>query len=910
MSGVSDHLLATLDALIKQALELERPEREAWLARLRRDQPGPAAELEALLAEQTRLDAKGFLRTGAESPAAPNAPASAAGGASARPGLEGRRLGAYTLERPLGHGGMGTVWLARRSDGRYEGRAAVKLLNLALLDPVGSERFRREGTVLARLSHPNIARLLDAGVAEGGQPYLVLEYVEGARIDKYCDERRLPPEARLRLFLDVLAAVSHAHANLIVHRDLKPSNILVTADGTAKLLDFGIAKLLQEGGGDAEAATLTDVGGRVLTPEYAAPEQVRGEPVTIATDVYSLGVLLYVLLAGRNPIGDPGRSVAEYLHGALDTEPPRLSTAVTTPEARGSSLERLRRLYTGDLDNILAKALRKRPEERYTSAAELAEDLRRYLDHEPVRARAESWRYRAGKFIRRHRAGVLAAAVAVLSLVGATAFSLVQLGQARRQRDAAVAESRRRLAMADVQGVLAGDTRGVGGRTLSVLERIELAEGMLRRKYRAEPAVVVEVMAQLSARLFDMGDHPNHRRVLGRALAIAEAANLPAHAALANCLEVLSLADDGLLDSAQSALAAARRQMSRAGSVPLEIRIQCLDAEGQYLVAGGRPDSAIRVLRRAVALTPDPEMMQGLESRNDLAGALRSVGRTREATQVQRDILSHLASSGYGDTEVYPTVLSFLASALAELGEFRVLDSIVGGYIRGMEATYGKGAAGGRAATLYGITKLRMGDLDSAAAWLDAAVRDTSQTTRLVTGGWLPPALTQLYLEQGRLAEARRAAATLTGDTPTRRITGAWLRACLRRAQGDSAGARAMLDSALIAVKAADKPAPNMVYALLTAAEWRSQRGDLRGADSLAALAISAAGLDSLAMSRSAHVGRAELLRARIAAAKGDQAAAVQAARRAQLALANGLGPAHPLTAEARALIERVVNEH
>jgi serine/threonine-protein kinase len=178
MSEVSDHLLATLDALLKQALELERPAREAWLARLRDDQPGPAAELEALLAEQTRLDAAGFLRISPESPAAE-------AGAPGRPGLEGRRLGAYTLERPLGHGGMGTVWLARRSDGRYEGRAAVKLPNLALLDPVGSERFRREGTLLARLSHPNIARLLDAGVAEAGQPNRDVEGVEGTRLVKY-----------------------------------------------------------------------------------------------------------------------------------------------------------------------------------------------------------------------------------------------------------------------------------------------------------------------------------------------------------------------------------------------------------------------------------------------------------------------------------------------------------------------------------------------------------------------------------------------------------------------------------------------------------------------------------------------------------------------------------------------------
>jgi serine/threonine-protein kinase len=891
MRRLSEDLLVALDSLLKQALELEQPEREAWLARLRREKPAQTAELEALLAEETGLDAAGFLcKDGGESPRA------------GEPGLDGRRLGAYSLERPLGKGGMGTVWLARRSDGRYEGQAAVKLLNLALLDPVGSERFHREGTLLARLSHPNIARLLDAGVADGGQPFLVLEYVEGTRIDQYCDERRLTPEARLRLVLDVLGAVSHAHANLIVHRDLKPSNILVTPDGTVKLLDFGIAKLLQDGQGEAGVSTLTDVGGRVLTPEYAAPEQIRGEPVTIATDVYALGVLLYLLLAGRHPTADQGRSPAEYLQGTLDTEPPRLSASVTGPEARGTSLERLRRLYAGDLDNILAKALRKRPEERYATVGALAEDLRRHLNHEPVHARPESWGYRAARFVRRHRAGVAAGAVAALSLVGATAFSLVQLQQARRQRDAAVAESRRRLAMADVQGVLAGDTRGLEGRALSVLERIELAEGMLRRKYRAEPAVVVEVMGHLSGRLFDMSDLQAHRRVLGRAREIARAADLPAQLALVDCLRMLSLTFDDQFDSARTALAEARAQELRAGSLPREIEVQCLDAEGQLLVATDQADSAIRLLRRAVELTPEPAAMQGLESRNDLAAALRAAGRTREATRVQQSILFQLDSSGYTDTDIYRPVLAFLASALAELGELRTLDSIAGVYIRGLEATYGKGAVDGRIATIYGLNKLRMGDIDSAAAWLAAAVRDTSETSRLVTATWLPPARMQLLLEQGKLADARNAAASLAQGTPTRRITAAWLHARLRWAEGNRAGARAMLDSALVAEGAAAKPAPHLVYALLTAAEWRQSDGDLHGADSLAGLAIEAAGLDSLALSRSAHVGRAELVRARVAAAEGDSAAAVQAARRAARALANGFGPRHPPMAEVEAL--------
>jgi eukaryotic-like serine/threonine-protein kinase len=333
---------------------------------------------------------------------------------------------------------MGTVWLARRSDGRFEGTAAVKLLNLALLDPVGSARFRREGSVLARLDHPNTARLLDAGVSDGGQPYLVLEHVEGERIDHWCDAHRLTPEQRLRLFLDVLAAVAHAHANLIVHRDLKPSNILVTDAGMVKLLDFGIAKLLEDETG-ADATTLTDLGGRALTPEYAAPEQIAGGSITTATDVYALGVLLYLLLAGRHPTGEGSRTTAEHLQGILDTEPPRLSTAATRFEQRGTSRDRLRRLYAGDLDNIVAKALKKRPAERYTTVVAFADDLRRYLAHEPVSARADSFTYRAGKFLRRNRLSVAASGAIALALAGAGVRERQLRGQAEAEARKAVA---------------------------------------------------------------------------------------------------------------------------------------------------------------------------------------------------------------------------------------------------------------------------------------------------------------------------------------------------------------------------------------------------------------------------------------------------------------------------------------
>ena len=318
---------------------------------------------------------------------------------------------------------MGTVWKARRSDGRFEGVAAVKFVHLAVLDREGRERFRREGTALARLSHPNIARLLDAGVTDLGQPFLVIDFVDGVRIDRYVDDHRLDLEARLGLFLQVADAVAHAHANLVVHRDLKPSNVLVDQSGQVKLLDFGIAKLISEGAdGQPGAGGMTSPG---FTPEFAAPEQVTGGNVTTATDVYALGVMLHTLLTGRHPAGTSVRSPAEIIRAIVDTEPPRPSEAVSDVRAR----RRLR----GDLDTIIGKALKKNPAERYVSVSALAEDVRRHLRHEPIGARPDTLAYRAATFVRRHRWPVVAA-IAALALLSAGLFV------ADRQRR--IAESR------------------------------------------------------------------------------------------------------------------------------------------------------------------------------------------------------------------------------------------------------------------------------------------------------------------------------------------------------------------------------------------------------------------------------------------------------------------------------------
>jgi eukaryotic-like serine/threonine-protein kinase len=315
-----------LSPYLDEALELSDEERPAWLAGIRTRDALLAADLQILLAHHENLRESRFLER-----VLPLALPWAARAAET-PSLTGQVLGAYRLVSAIGHGGMGSVWLAERCDGRFEGRAAVKLLNVALMGPAGEERFRREGHILARLTHPHIARLLDAGVSPSGQPYLVLEHVDGQAIDQYCIDHALGIEARIRLFLDVLEAVAHAHASLIVHRDIKPPNVLVSSDGQVKLLDFGIAKLLEDDGpwstsAVTVASNLTREAGAVLTPEYAAPEQLARGQVTTATDVYALGVLLYVLITGRHPAGIALQSPATLVRAIVETEPPKMSDA-------------------------------------------------------------------------------------------------------------------------------------------------------------------------------------------------------------------------------------------------------------------------------------------------------------------------------------------------------------------------------------------------------------------------------------------------------------------------------------------------------------------------------------------------------------------------------------------------------
>ena len=430
--------LEQIGEVLEKALALEDQERREFLDEACANDPELRREVESLLAAHEEAGTS-FL----------NVPAAGVGGISARPSIRpGRRVGAYDILEEIGHGGMGEVFSAVRADGQYQKKVAIKLVRSGYDTEFVLERFRNERQILAGLDHPNIARLLDGGTTEDGIPYLVMELVDGVPIDDYCDARKLNVTSRLQLFRQGCGAVQYAHQRLVIHRDLKPSNILVTPEGSPKLLDFGIAKLLDETG-NSQATVL-----RPMTPAYASPEQIRGDTITTATDVYSLGVVLYQLLTGHSPYRVDISTPAKLSEAITGSDPERPSTSVErtetfsgngalrelTPEHVSSTREaspvRLQQRLRGDLDFILLKALRKEPSQRYASAEQFSEDIRNHLEGLPVSARQGTWSYRAGKFVRRHRAGASAAALVLVTLVGGIAATLRQarIAEANRQR--------------------------------------------------------------------------------------------------------------------------------------------------------------------------------------------------------------------------------------------------------------------------------------------------------------------------------------------------------------------------------------------------------------------------------------------------------------------------------------------
>ena len=497
-----DQLWQRVEELFHSALEQPEAERESWLAARTEFDPAVRQEVESLLDADRRSDEL-------------DARAAAAGAIAPELPHTSRRFGAWETGELLGRGGMGEVYLARRADGQHSQRAALKVMTRNLLSADSLDRFRRERDILAQLELPNVARLLDGGVSQSGEPYLVMEYVDGVRLDAYCERQKLPLEARLRLFLTLCAAVAGAHRNLILHRDIKPANVLVTGDGTLKLVDFGAARRM-------DASSLETM--PPMTPSFASPEQLRGEPVTTLSDVYGLGMTLYQLVSGTLPFGLGPKSAYETVQQAV-------AGATIAPSAAAGVDPARRRELRGDLDNIVLKAIAPDPARRYASVEKLAEDVERHLNREPVQARAGNWAYLAGRFMARHRLPVALSTLLALTVAAAGVGLEVQTRHARLE-----AERSRRLAdfLTHVMGLGYDSESGPfrsDGASARVLDVIRYAADRLPVEMAGQPEMEAQMRANIGHAIEELGDTAAAEVNLRRGLELVDAKRNPALAA-------------------------------------------------------------------------------------------------------------------------------------------------------------------------------------------------------------------------------------------------------------------------------------------------------------------------------------------------------------------------------------------
>jgi serine/threonine-protein kinase len=692
--------------LFDRAVELLPPERSGWLAEACAGNPALIGQVESLLLADAH--ASRFLEVDALRLLSP----------SDDPETEtlvGRTIGPYRVVRELAHGGMGVVYFAERADGQFHQRLALKLIRRGMDSDEIHRRFLAERQILARLDHPHIARLLDGGITDEGQPWFAMEFVDGMPLTAYSNDQGLGIPDRLRLFEGVCEAVQYAHRNLVVHRDLKPSNVLVTGEGEVKLLDFGIAKLLTGSPSGAEAvAPATQAGLRLMTPEYAAPEQVRGEPVTTATDVYALGAVLYELLSGQRAHRVEDHSAAELERVICETDPEPPSAAVlrqlgSTGRPHGIDLKRLRRQLSGDLDTIVLTALRKDPQRRYPSAEALLDDLRRHAAGLPVRARPDSRAYRARKFVQRHRLAVAATVALALSLVAGVAGTLWQARAASRQAKVAATEAAKQR---DVKEFLislfrVADPEQSRGREISARELLERGTHRIDTALAGRPDIHAELLQALGQIHLELGLLGRADTLLGRAVGITRRLGPEQDAALSGRLTdwAVVLTERASFDRADSfareALAIRRREFGPADTaVAATLRVLASvqselgkndQAEGLYrqalaidrrqlgsehvivaadlndlgvvLFQSGKldaADTAYRVALRIRRQRLDPEHPDLLLSASNLGILRMTQGDFAEAERLNREVLEKRR-------QLYPDGHPSVASALTEL---------------------------------------------------------------------------------------------------------------------------------------------------------------------------------------------------------------------------------------------------
>ncbi|MFO0585751.1 MAG: serine/threonine-protein kinase [Anaeromyxobacter sp.] len=855
-----------LDRLLDRALELPPERRQAFADALPPAQAHLASQLRAILEAGARRAGQGFLE---------RLPLGGEPGA-------GARVGPWALLRPLGQGGMGAVWLAERADGGLARKVALKLPR-AVLDPAALvRRMARERDTLAALEHPNIARLYDAGVDEAGRPWLAMEYVDGEPLDAHADARGLGVRARLALFLQVADAVACAHARLVVHRDLKPGNVLVTAAGDVRLLDFGIAKLLEDGA-PAGSSQTTELAGPAFTPDYAAPEQLAGGPITVATDVHALGVLLHELLAGSRPYTLP-RGHAGGLAAAREAARPPAPSEVA-PASRRAALR-------GDLDVIVAKAMRLDPAERYASVAELAADLRRHLAGDPVLARPPGLAYRAGKFVRRHRLPVALAAAVALALAAGVGATLWQARRALVARDRAEALLARTTAVGDAMDHLV--QQAAAELDPEALARvIGSSASVAQRALAGAPDREALVVLALAGYLESANDRAGALRLLDRAGALAAKAGDPDLSALVACRRAVWAQDtpeaagalDGALARAATAGLDARVRLECQAAATLLAQHERPPAEGLALARGAErllagvaaPSPRLRALVRWRLGEAEAFAGEGKAGRAHLEEALAILGEagldgSSDALQVHHGLSELLMMHG-----VYAQALPHVELVLASFAQRTPPDVVVANLGFVLEA--------------LGRPRLALAPLERAAALARQAGNAWAEAQALAARANVLRRLGRLDEARRSAAEAERAAAGLSAGAPAL--------AYLRFVQGVIAVDAGDLDAArrhaaALFPEAGEPPAGGRLNAFRLRALIALAAGDLEAARADAGAALVAATERRAHEPYSLHTGRAHLLVAEIEERAGRRDAALAAYREARAQLAGSCGEDHP----------------
>jgi len=897
---------ARLTQLLDESLELTGPEREQWLTDLQHREPELAAVVRRVLSTGQNPAAAAFLSDNAVLARYLPAPG------EAEPGLIGKQLGPYRVLSLLGHGGMGSVWRAERVDGLFSREVALKLVHPALMGRGMRERLGREREILGSLNHPHIAQLLDAGFADDGQPYLALEYVDGVPFTSYCDQHRLSIRERLELFGQVLSAVQYAHSNLVIHRDLKPSNILVTRDGRAQLLDFGIAKLLTEG--VTQETALTQMGGRALTPDYAAPEQISGAPLSTAADVYALGVILYETLVGQRPYRltrDSRGALEEAILNVEPVPPSRIPISEAAAAARATTRARLARSLKGDLDTIVMKALKKSSGERYPTADAFAEDTGRFLRGEIVLSQPDTLAYRVGKFARRNRAAVLTSLLVGTGLIATSAFALVQMLDARAQRDLAVSEAKRAEGVSDLTEFLVADSLKQVPQD-AIRNRLARARELVVRRAHDNPLVAAQLLLVLAYRYIELGDDQTASELTRSSETMAHGLNNPELTGEVACLRTRYLVLAGDLAGARRQLAAGLDNMRHLQLVAPGVTADCADAQAFVAQANGDFAGAAGVLRQAVQSLERGGWSGStpfISTSSNLARALVQAGQFREAWQVESRVLALVREIGRADSSTYYAIINMSCTILREGGRPRqamaLVDSAVAearrtntdfpSYLEGSRAL-AEVAAGGTEKAIATLTGASQAAREAGAHYwtlFQTGVVTAALDRGDVAGadaGWnlLAP------VEEQMLAAGQR------GVDVVQLLL---LHARLDMEHHQAASAAKRLDRADALIASRHQPSnPDSRAAEILRARLLLESRQYQQAVHHASAAIQLARSAAVDPRSSVWVGEALLWRARAEAALGRPAVAAATAREALVHLAENVDGASPLIGAARAL--------